>query len=505
MTNPLDYNEFVTQQKVRSWYQPGGVGTQPYFFGIDTLYHYIDSANVTGNGSIDPIFVPDPRVPGRYKLAGRTTSAPELPTASIMFSESWGGIPRPLLARNCEFNIIEVRSQCKDYSDLYRGWDGMALIYSGMKINGNLDLGARTARDSDEMLSITVEATGASIYPIGALNFGTEADADVVVEVIDTVYGTSVQCGNCGNPNDGSQFIYAVTRANVGSPSAPGQLIYSLDGGVTWSTATITGIGTVNTPRYIDIAGNILFVGDSGTSIHYTVLDEYTGAPTTWNSVTQPVAFRDCYVQTPSNIFFVNGTTIYKTSDITIPATAIDTNGAALYRVHGVNKTIVAVGDAGEVRYSLNNGVTWITATASSAANNRAVAVMSERQWYVGDSTGDVYKTTTAGDSWSSVAFTNSGNGSISDIVIASREVIWIAQNYNNVAYLATTIDGGYSWTNSTAGSSRIYNWPVFQQINRIAVPQNVDPSISCNFLTFGGLATGGADGVLITASPTIL
>lgn len=502
----MDYNEFVTQQRVRSWYQPGGVGTKPYFFGVDTLYHYIDSANMTGNGSIDPIFVPNPRVPGQYKLAGRMTSAPELPTASIVFTESWGGIPRPLLARNCEFNLIEVRSQCKDYSDLYRGWDGMALIYSGMKINGNLDLGARTARDSDEMLQITVEATGTAIYPVGALNFGTEADADVVVEVIDQVYGTSVQCGNCGTPNDGSQFIYAITRANVGSPSAPGQLIYSLDGGVTWTTALITGIGTSVEPRYIDIAGNILFVGTNGTSLFYTVLDELTGAPTTWNSVTQLSDFNDVYVQTPSSIFFVHSTNVYKTSDITIPASIIDSNSSnSLHRVSGYNKTIVAVGNNGEVRYSQNNGVTWISAVASSASNNRAVAVLSERNWMVGDVAGNVYKTTTAGDSWSVVAFPNYGVGSISDIVVSSREVIWIAQNYNNVAYLATTIDGGYSWTNSTAGSSRMYNFPVFQSINRIAVPQNVDPHISCNFITLGGLATGGADGVLITASPTIL
>ena len=88
----------------------------------------------------------------------------------------------------------------------------------------------------------------------------------MVVEVIDVVYGTNVQCANCGNANDGSQFIYAVTRANVGSPAAPGQVIYTLDGGVTWTNSIVTGIGNTNQPTFIDIAGNVLFIA-AGTSV----------------------------------------------------------------------------------------------------------------------------------------------------------------------------------------------------------------------------------------------
>jgi photosystem II stability/assembly factor-like uncharacterized protein len=505
MANPLDSNELVRQSQTRTFYQPGGPGSRSYFYGLDTLYHFIESANQPNDiGGINPIFVPHPTRPGRYKLVGRTVDAPELPTISMTFHESWGGIPRPLMTPGCEFNVIEVHSRCRDFSDMFNGWDGYAMIYSGFRFSGANDLGTRTAADSDDPLTISAEATGIDIYPVGALSFGEEASSAVVVEVIDIVYGTEVQCANCGTPNDGADFIYAVTRANVGSPAAPGQVIYSLDGGATWNNSSITGIGATNEVRYINIAGNYLFVGTNSTTLFYTALNELTGAPTTWNSVTQVSDFHDVYVQSPTAIWFVNNATVYKTTSIAIPATAVDTGGVALRRINGVNKTLVATGQSGEVRYSLNNGTTWITSSAPAASNTHAVACVDDNYWLVGCANGNVYQTKDRGLSWSALVFPNAGTGSINDIAIATREVIWIAQTISNVAYLATTIDGGATWTASNMGNSRMLNWPTFQGISKIAVP-STKTAVNANNLAIGGLATGGADGILITASATIL
>jgi photosystem II stability/assembly factor-like uncharacterized protein len=505
MSNPLDANEIVKQSNARSFYQPGGPGTKSYFFGVDTLYHYIEAANKpTANGSIEPIFVPDPRRPGLYKLAGRTVSAPELPTMTINWSMQWGGIPRPLLAPGCEFNVITVYGRCSDLSDLYRGWDSMAMIFSGMKFSGNMALGAQTAMNTDEALMIGTEATGVAIYPVGALSFGEEATTDVLSQVVSVVYGTDVQCNNCGNANDGSQFIYALTRNNVASPSSPAQLIYSLDGGASWSVSKITGIGSTAEPRYVRIAGNILFVGTNLATMFYTTLNTETGAPTTWNSVTQLTHFEDAYVQSPTNIWFVNGTSVYKTSDISVAAVEIDDGGVNLFRIHGANKTIVAVGNAGEVRFSINNGVTWLTGIAPAATNLRAISVVDDRNWFTGGANGQLYKTTDRGSNWQTSAIPGAGTGSISAIVSATREVIWVARN-NVSAFLVTTIDGGYTWIDNTSGSARILNWPTFGSISCLAVPTTVSADVSANYVTVGGLATGGADGVLITAAPTIL
>jgi photosystem II stability/assembly factor-like uncharacterized protein len=218
-----------------------------------------------------------------------------------------------------------------------------------------------------------------------------------------------------------------------------------------------------------------------------------------------PAAMVDVYVQAPTSIWFVSSTSIWKATDITIAPTLIDNaSGATLHRIAGVNDLIVATGSAGTVRYSQSNGAGWVTATAPAVTVVHAVAIMDEHTWFVGGANGNVYKTTTKGASWTAQSFQGAGTGAISDIQIATREVIWIAQNISSVAYLVTTLDGGNSWIGNNAGSPRILNFPTFQQVSRLAIPKYADPAVAANYVTIGGLATGGADGILLTAGPTI-
>ena len=501
----LDESELIKQLGTRSFYQPGGAGTTRYFYGINSEYHFIDGAELPTNGSIDPIYVPDPRRPDRYRLVSRSLSAPDLPSVSLVFTEKWGGIPRVLLAPKCAFNLYEVHGRCADLSDFYRGWESYMLIYSGFMLEGSVDLGTRQAMDSDDPLKDSVDAKGEAIYPVGALSFGEEASTDVVVEVIDVVYGNAVNCGTCGPENDGSQQIYALTRANVGSPSAPGQVVYSLDGGATWADASITGIGLTAEPAYIDIVGNILFVGTNSTTLFYTTLNSNTGAPTTWSSVTLPVAMTDVYVQNTAAIYFcASAGRIYRTTDITIAPTLLDGNGTDNFsRIAGNGETIVAVGANGRIYRSTNNGNTWATVTAPAATTLNAVAVLGPKDIWTGGANGTLYHTVNAGANWSSAALPQSG-GTIYDIVFATREVAWVAYQKTSVAYLITSLDGGNSWADNN-GTSRIANWPTFQKAGRLAFPVYADIAIAANYLCVAGLATSGTDGILIAGAPTIL
>jgi hypothetical protein len=502
----LDDSELIKQLGTRSFYQPGGPGTPRYFFGINSEYNFIDGAEIPTNGSIDPIYVPDPRRPDKYRLVSRTLSAPDLPTLSLVFLESWGGIPRVLLAPTCSFNMYEVHGRCADLSDFYRGWESYMLIYSQFKLQGTVDLGTRMARDSDDPLQDSVDAAGVAIYPVGAVSFGDEATTNVVVEVIDIIYGRAVNCGNCGALNDGTQMIYALTRANVGSPSAPGQLVYSLDGGATWANSSITGIGLTAEPAYIDISGNVLFVGTNATTLFWTTLNADTGAPTTWNSVTLPVAMTDVYVQSAGAIYFsASAGRIYRTTDITIAPTLLDGNGTDNFsRIHGANETIVAVGANGRVYRSVNNGQTWSTLTAPAATTLNALFVLGAKDLWVGGADGNVYHTVNAGASWTTAGLPQTG-GTVQDIQFATREVAWVAYAKTSVAYLITSLDGGNSWADNNGAPGRIVSWPVFARANRLAFPTAADIGIAANYLAVAGLTTSLVDGVLLSGAPTIL
>lgn len=500
----LDDSTIYTQGNIRAFYQPGGPGTPTYFYAVGTEPFFIDGGEIPTNGDISPIYIPDPHRPNRWRLVGRTIDAPDLASVDLQFMEQHGGIPRMLMAPKCSFNLYEVRSKCANLSDFYRGWDDFVLIFSLFKLSGPVDLGTRMSRDSDDPVMHSVSAMGVALYPAGALGFGEEAATDVVVEVIDAVYGQSIQCGTCGMENDGSRVIYALTRSNVGSPAAPGQLIYSLDGGATWTSASITGIGATAEPRYIDIAGDILFVGTDATTLLYSRINSATGIPGTWSTVTLPVAMRDVYVQSPSAIFFsADSGRVYKTSDITSVPTLIDSGATDnLLRITGNGSgVLVAVGANGRVYRSLNGGITWATLTAPANTSLNAVAVLGNNDIWVGGADGILYHTTNGGATWESAYTTG---GAINDLVFATREVIWMSYAASSVAHLVTSLDGGDTFALDSA-TSRILNWPVFQRAGRLAVPYLADPAVAANYITVCGLAASGADGLLLSAAPTLL
>lgn len=499
----LDGSELIKQGSTRAFYQPGGAGKPKYYYGLDTGYFFIDGGELPTNGDISPMYVPDPRRPNRYRLVSRTIAAPDLATVDLNFTEKWGGIPRALMAPKCEFNLYEVHSDCADLSDFYRGWDSYMLIYSGFLFNGPINLGARWQADGNDSLMDGVSAAGVAIYPVGALGFGEEAATSVVVEVIDAVYGQVITCGTCGMENDGGQVIYALTRANVGSPAAPGQLIYSVDGGATWTTASITGIGATAEPRYIDLAGDVLFVGTDATTLFYTRLNKDTGAPSTWSTVTLPVAMRDVYVQSPNTIYFcADSGRVYKTRDITTAPTLIDSGATDnLLRITGDgDHMVVAVGANGRVYRSINDGATWATIAAPAATSLNAVQALGQKDITVGGADGKLYRTRN-GVSWETILDT--GGGVIRDLVCATREVWWVSWDASSVAHLTTSLDGGASFAGE-ASTSRVINWPVFQRAQRLAAPVTADPAVAANYLTVCGLASSGTDGLLLCAAPTL-
>lgn len=502
----IDSSRYAQLQDGRAFYQPGGPGNRKYFYDLETSAFFVTGAIVPILGTIDPIYIPDPRRAGRYLLAGRQRNAPELPTLTIAAHEKRGGIPRYLLANQCDTNFYVLRGLCGDLSDFYNGWDDFVWVFSRYRYEGNIDLGNLTIREGDGPRENTLNLKGVSVYPKGAISFGEEAASAVVVEVIDAVFGNNITCADCGLPNDGSQVAYALTRANVGSPSAPGQLLYTTDGGLTWTNAGITGIGVSAEPRYLDIAGSILFVGTSLTSLFYAALNANTAAPGTWSSVALPVAMTDTFVQSASSIFFVGASgVVYRTTNIATAPTLIATASGTpnLARIHGLGETLVAVGAAGTVYYSLNSGTTWALATAPVGAALTAVAVVSAREWWVGTAAGEVWRTTNGGVSWTEVDFPGSGTGNIEDLLFATRDILYISHTISSTARLVISGDGGNTFARDDS-TKHIQSWPTFAKAGRLAAPSSED-KIAANYLMVAGLAAGGTDGLLLLGAPTLV
>lgn len=492
-------------QDVRVHYQPGGAGpSNPvYFLGSeDAQIGFITGATFTNDPIGDPLWVPGRR-PGTWELKGRTRNPRDLPTISVEWHE-WlnGGMPRALTRQQCPTTFYELSSRCADLSDHNRGWSGYVAVYAD-GVAGPADGGARNARTDDNPLTDSIEYTLRDAYLVGQLGYADEGATVVVQETIDGVYWGAGNCGDCGAANDGSRYSYYVTRANVGSPSAPGQLVYSTDYGVTWETSSITGIGSTNAPAGIDVVGSRLFVWvPAAPAIFYATLDPETGDPGAWATLTTG-AYQDAWVQSGRSIWFCGASgIIHRTRDIAVAPTLVDNGASAvtLNRIHGAGQTIVSVGASGTVRASTDNGSSWTTypvvvAGSTITTGMVGVWVWSAKRWHVLSTANVLYVTEDAGATWAIVPTPSTGTGTGRDIVFATPEVGYLSYDVSSTAYLACTIDGGATWASD---GSRLLQYPTFERGNRVAVPQSGVADIDANTAGVAGLRGVGGDGVIM-------
>lgn len=513
----LSADEIITQRHKRFFLQKGGAlpGNKPAYAGVEGQYMKIEGLSNPQSGGVDPIYMHDPNRVGGFRLVNRSITAPDLPEATLVFTERHGAIPQQIVGFACPFNIYEVSGRCRHLGDFERGWEDYVNILSGAIVT-DIDMGDRGAwGDSDDQIEDSLSVTLAAVYPIGKLAFGAKAAPEISREVVDVVYGSNVQCGACGVRDDGTKLIYAVTKSSgSGSPGLPAEVIYTLDAGLTWNQSTIDNLGATEDPLAIDIAGQYLIVIGSG-AYYYATLSTITGAPGTWTKVTTGfVATKvpnDLYVAGPNEVFFVgDGGYIYLSNDITagvvtVSAGVITTND--LLRVHGADDTVVAVGAGSTVLKSTDRGAVF-SATVDSPSDVsldvQAVAVLDEYRYWIGTgNSGRIFFTLDGGQNWTQKAFSGAGAGNVYDIVFPTQEVGYFSYSNNTpTAQLFSTWNGGFSFS---AQDPRIVNYPTFNRANRIAYPKVPILGIASNNVIVGGLAGDGTDGALFLGVSNIV
>lgn len=508
----LNADEIITQKHKRAFIQFGGArpSNPVRYAGQDAQYLSITGVSAPESGGIDPLWVHDPRSVGKYRLVGSSISPADLDGATLVMREKHGSLPWQLFRFGCQFNLYEPTGNCKDLSDFIAGWSDYVLVYSGALITDK-DLGDRVTFDSDDAIEDSSTLVLADIYPVGSLAFGAEAANEVDREVADIVYAPTASCGACSKENDGTQWIYAVTKSSgAGSPGLPSELIYTVDGSLTWQQANITGIGASEDAIAVDIAGQYLIV-IGASAYYYAIINPDTGVPGTFTKVTTGIVgvIYDLYVSNPREIFFVGAAGyIYKTTDITTGLTVIDAGSATtsnLYRIHGNENTLLAVGAGSATVKSVNKGITWATTTASVSGvplDVLAALVLDTRRFWVGTGTsGRVYYTLDGGETWVQFTFSGAGAGNVYDIVAATGEVLYFSHSTATpTGRLFSSWNGGADWEMGASGegSPRILSFPTLQKVNRIAVPTAANTGTAANNVALAGLSSGGVDGIIL-------
>jgi photosystem II stability/assembly factor-like uncharacterized protein len=500
MTQDIRADEVIQQAKhKRTFIQFGGSrpDAKIAYAGQDSQYVSVKAVKNPELGGVDPVWVPDPRFTGKYRLVGRLIVPPKLPTVDLLFREKHGAIPRALL-RNGPISIYEQTGTAPDLSDFASGWNDYVMIYeNGLVVDKNL--GDRSDFDKSAAIENTESLTMNYIYPIGSMSFGDVAVSQINREIIDVCFAMGI-----AEDDFGDRRIYAVsTTSGAGSPGLPAEILYSTDTGKTWTAQNIDGVGASEAPLAIKVVSSYLVVIGSG-AYYYASLNQKTGIPGTFTKVTTgfvagkaPV---DMFVLSPREVFFVgNGGYIYKAEDIPSGVTVVSAASLTsqnLLRIHGAGDTLLAVGASGTLLKSTNRGGNWFTTTSSPETGSiQAVAVVDKDIYWIGSSNGYVYYTINGGETWTTLSYPGLGSGQIFDIVFSAPSVGYISHATTTpTARLIATWNGGKNWSN---GQYRIMNWPTFNRANRLAVPDTDDPGWKSNTLAVGGLAGDGLDGIL--------
>lgn len=504
-------DEVITQQQRRLWYQDGGPlpNNAVLFAGVETQFMVLEGVTRPIKGGIEPIRVYDPQRTKGFKTVGRKTTPPDFPTGSLRILEKRGVLPFQLGDLSCYHNLYVPSGICVDPSDFLSGWSDFVEIFSWAEAS-EVDGGDRMAWEDDNQTEDVVSETFEYIYSIGKLAFGSKASSEISREVIDVVYGSSLQCGDCGPADNGTKRIYAVTTSSgAGSPGLPAEVIYTVDGGLNWAQSNITSFGASEVPLAIDVvADKLIVLGDD--AYYWATINKNTGVPGTFTKVTTGFVAAntplDMYVLGTKVYFSAAGGYVYRSDNIVTGVTVISAADATtndLFRIHGDGgETIVAVGGNSDVIVSYNRGTTWAATVAEPSAvplNITALFVKPNGHWWVGTgASGRIYYTLNGGETWTHMQFTGAGAGSVRDIYFATDEVGYFVHDDNTpTGYLWTTWNGGYSWARNDSGSQRLLNWPVLDRIGRIAAPYS-HPYTDANNVAVAGLAGDGSDGILL-------
>lgn len=487
----------------------GPLPSSPVLYsGRQAQYLALEGVSRPWRGGINQQRMPGD-LPKTYKTVGRSEDPPDFATATLRMTEIHGTIPIQWSNMRQPFNAYVVRGACDRLDDFNNLQDGCE-VYS-WALAGSTDFGARTPGwEGDDPLDDSTDLTlVGGVYFVGPLGFQSKGSTETNTEVAAVTYGLSRGCGNCGyGDRDGTKAVYAVTKPGTSSPGLLPEIIYTTDGGSSWSQASIDSFGATEQPLAIAVVGQYLVILGS-SAYYYAAINARTGTIGSFTKVSTgfnaTYAPQDMIALSPREVWFVGlGGVVYFSSDITAGVSVIAATGDVtsnnLRRIKASGNALVAVGDSGTIIFSANAGSTWATSpTTPTAWGFRAVEVLDEYRWWIGSGAGQgrLWYTTNGGYTWTERTLESSNE--VNDITFATDEVGWVSYATTTpAARLMGTWNGGADWVLSTnSAQRRIQNLPTHARINRVAVPDAL-PGVAANNVVLGSASTGSTDGLIL-------
>lgn len=455
-------------------------------------------------GDITDIECPHPTRPGVYEKVGSYQSGEERATLTLEGRYAIDLRSRLMrLAKNkCAVDVQVHFGDCEDLSD-HNAFKKILYLQDVLLSAYNTeDLGSLSSGDTAPV-NESVDLSAREVFDIIPMAWTSRAGDLVTTEVLDVVICGEVECGNCGEPSGGCDHIYAITKQAGGSPGTPPDVVYSLDGGVTWYAHDIDSMGAAEDPDEVDcFKGYLVVVSEDSGSMHVADLDEFDehGTDPDFTEVSTGFTAAPTCIKALNTKAFIGGASghVYSMTNPLDGVTELEGGALTLSRLLAIDALnemfVVAVGEDGII-LKAEDGETFSVISTTPVAigvDLLCVALKDKDEWWVGTSTGRLYYTLDRGVHWTEKSFPGSGVGDVRGIDIQNESIMHLAVRYTapDAGRILTSFNGGYDWEIMPLGSALM---PTATHFNAVMGCRK-DPEL----VVAGGLLSG-VDGIIIT------
>lgn len=493
----------LTALNQRVWYVPGGVhpARAPQFLALGK---FSDDPSKT-IGEETKISAPDPvsfnrdvqvgSVPGETERA--TLGIGSRATADKSILLDWAN-------RQCRVDVFALSGKCGNPQDFTEGGEKWVFFRDGRISSHQYENFSAFGRDENNPTNEMVDMTADDYWEFRYMRQDQVGSAVTTRQIYTVDIDPGDDCDTC--PDQSSNILATMAGASA-TPGTQPSLLYSTDGGETWSSQTITTL--FSNENIVDgavVGGALVLISNTANGIHWTVTNDIYTASNTWQDVVSGfVASKAPNAMSAKDVRHIwivgDGGYIYFATNFKVGVTVQDAGIATSQNLNSVHaydvNNVLAVGNSNAVVHTSNGGSTWESVTGPAVGVNLGACWMwDENTWIVGEGaggTGKLWLTQNSGSSWTQIGLPATYTR-IDKIVFTSEAEGYIAARSGGQSYILRTITAGYEWVVLPQGKK---GTPVANSsLLDIAVGAKYD-----NIAFAGGTASNGTAGIIVKMS----